>query len=185
MNAPQVTELSRFCAIGTVVDGTFNIWQDRTPLADGTDPVFGPTIAWLPPPTRLRGSASPQATARAQAASATYRRMLKRLYDSGVTLVPGTDNVPGFFAPRRAGGLRASGHPGAGGAADRDHHPARVMKDDKDWRQHAPGKIADLAIVNGRPAERITDLRRTERVIVPDAYDSKALYEAAGLTPKW
>ena len=34
---------------------------------------------------------------------------------------------------------------------------------------HGPGKIADLAIVNGRPAERITDLRRTERVIVPDA----------------
>ena len=64
--------------------------------------------------------------------------------------------------------------------------PARVMKDDKDYGSIARGKIADLAIVNGRPAERITDLRRTERVVrAGRPYESKTLYEAAGLNPKW
>jgi imidazolonepropionase-like amidohydrolase len=60
------------------------------------------------------------------------------------------------------------------------------MKDDKDYGSIAPGKIADLAIVNGKPAERIGDLRRTEKVVrAGRVYDSKALYEAAGLTPKF
>ena len=46
VNAPQVTELISFLRErGTVVDGTFNVWQARSkPLADGTDVVFGPTI---------------------------------------------------------------------------------------------------------------------------------------------
>ena len=64
--------------------------------------------------------------------------------------------------------------------------PARVMKDDKDYGSISPGKIADLAIVNGNPAERITNLRHTERVVrAGRLYESKVLYETAGLNPKW
>ena len=191
VDAPQVTELISFLrGRGTVVDGTFNIWQDRTPLADGTDPVFGPTVAWLPPLVR-RGVTpgavtSPQATARAQAASTNYRRMLKRLYDSGITLVPGTDNVPGLSLHGELEVYERAGIPASAVLQIATIVPARVMKDDKDYGSIAPGKIADLAIVNGRPAERITDLRRTERVVrAGRIYESKVLYEAAGLNPKW
>jgi hypothetical protein len=191
VDAPQVTELIAFLRDrGTVVDGTFNIWQDRTPLADGNDPVFGPTIAWMPPLMRRSftggGAPSPQAAARSQAASTNYRRMLKRLYDSGVTLVPGTDNVPGLSLHGELEVYERAGIPAAAVLQIATIIPARVMKDDKDYGSIAPGKIADLAIVNGRPAERITDLRRTERVIrAGRVYDSKALFEAAGLTPRW
>ena len=41
---------------------------------------------------------------------------------------------------------------------------ARVMKDDRDYGSIAPGKVADLVIIDGRPAERIIDLRKVERV---------------------
>ena len=192
VDAPQVTELISFLRErGTVVDGTFNIWQDRTrPVGDGLDAVFGPTITWMPPLMRRSMAAgsftSPEAAARAQAASANYRRMLKRLYDAGVTLVPGTDNVSGLSLHGELEVYERSGIPAAGVLQIATIVPARVMKDDKEYGSIAPGKGADLAIVAGRPAERITDLRRTERVIrAGRVYDSKALYEAAGLTPKW
>jgi hypothetical protein len=191
VNAQRVTDLISFLRErGTVVDGTFNIWQDRSrPLSDGNDPVFGPTIAWMPPLMRRQMQAgppgTPEAAARAEAASVNYRRMLKRLYDAGVTLVPGTDNVPGLSLQGELEVYERAGIPAPAVLQIATIVPARVMKDDKDYGSIAPGKIADLAIVNGRPAERITDLRRTERVVrAGRVFESKALYEAAGLTPK-
>jgi hypothetical protein len=192
VDAARVTALIQFLRDrGTVVDGTFNAWLDRTqPLADGTDLTFGPTIAWMPPLMQRGMNAgsfdSPQSAARAAANNASYNRMLKRLYDAGVTLVPGTDNIPGLSLHGELEIYERAGIPAPAVLQIATIVPARVMKDDKDYGSIAVGKIADLAIVNGRPAEKITDLRRTERVIrAGRVYDSRALYEAAGLTPKW
>jgi hypothetical protein len=192
VDAARVTALIQFLRDrGTVVDGTFNAWLDRTqPLADGTDLTFGPTIAWMPPLMQRGMNAgsfdSPQSAARAAANNASYNRKLKRLYDAGVTLVPGTDNIPGLSLHGELEIYERAGIPAPAVLQIATIVPARVMKDDKDYGSIAVGKIADLAIVNGRPAEKITDLRRTERVIrAGRVYDSRALYEAAGLTPKW
>jgi imidazolonepropionase-like amidohydrolase len=112
--------------------------------------------------------------------------MLKRLYDAGITLVPGTDNVPGLSLHGELEVYERAGIPAAAVLQIATIVPARVMKDDKDYGSISPGKIADLAIVNGNPAERITNLRRTERVVrAGRLYESKVLYEAAGLNPKW
>ena len=193
VNAPQVTDLISFLRErGTVVDGTFNVWQNASqPLADGTHAVFGPTLAWMPPLMRRDvigrpTSSSPEAAARAEAASTNYRRMLKRLYDAGVTLVPGTDNVPGLSLHGELEVYERAGIPAAAVLQIATIVPARVMNDDKDYGSISPGKMADLAIVNGNPAERITNLRRTERVVrAGRVYESKALYQAVGLNPKW
>jgi hypothetical protein len=192
VEAPQVTQLIQFLRDrGTVVDGTFNAWLDRTqPLPDGSDLTFGPTIAWMPPLLQRGMDAgsfdTPQSAARAAANNANYSRMLKRLYDAGVTLVPGTDNIPGLSLHGELEIYERAGIPASAVLQIATIVPARVMKDDKDYGSIAVGKIADLAIVSGRPAEKITDLRRTERVVrAGRVYDSKALYEAAGLTPKW
>ena len=192
VDAPRVTDLISFLRDRrTVVDGTLNVWQDRSrPLPDGNDAVFGPTIAWMPPlmqrSFRTGAPASPEAAARSEATSANYRRMLKRLYDAGVTVVPGTDNVPGLSLHGELEVYERAGIPAPAVLQIATIVPARVMKDDKDYGSIARGKVADLAIVDGRPAERITDLRRTERVVrAGRVYESKALYEAAGLNPKW
>ena len=191
VDAPRVTDLISFLRDRrTVIDGTFNVWQDRSrPLPDGNDPIFGPTIAWMPDLMKRSFRSSPlppEAAARAEATSANYRRMLKRLYDAGVTIVPGTDNVPGLSLHGELEVYERAGIPAPAVLQIATIIPARVMKDDKDYGSIARGKIADLAIVNGRPAERITDLRRTERVVrAGHVYESKALYEAAGLNPKW
>lgn len=191
VEAPRVTALISFLRErDIVVDGTFNIWQNRSRLLpDGTDPVFGPTIDWLPPLAERglragRGGAS-EAVARAEASSAAYRRMLKRLFDAGVTIVPGTDNVAGLSLHGELEIYERAGIPAANVLQIATLTSARVMKQDADYGSIAVGKVADLAIVAGKPATRITDLRKTETVVrAGRAYQSRALYEAVGITPK-
>ncbi len=190
VDAPEVTALLGFLREkGTVVDGTFNLWRDRSrPLPDGTDVVFGPTLAWMPPLLK-RGmtpgpSSNPQAAARAQAASANYRKMLKRVFDAGVTIVPGTDNMAGMTLLGELEIYERAGIPAPSVLQIATIVPARVMKEEKDYGSIAAGKIADLVIVNGRPAERITDMRKTETVIRGGkVYRSIELLREAGLNP--
>lgn len=188
VDAPEVTGLIQFLRErGTVVDGTFNIWQNRSrPLENGNDPVFGPTLAWLPS-LMQRGmtvgrSPNPQAAARGEAGSANYRRMLKRLYDAGVTLVPGTDNLSGLSYHGELEVYERAGIPAPAVLQIATIIPARVMGQDKQYGSVAAGKVADLVIVNGKPAERITDLRRTETVIrAGRVYQSRDLWKAVGI----
>jgi imidazolonepropionase-like amidohydrolase len=190
-DAPEVTALIAFLRErGTVVDGTFNIWQDRSRLlADGTDPVLGPTLAWLSPLDRRgleagRGGSS-EAIARSQASAAAYRRILKRLFDAGVTVVPGTDNVAGLSFHGELEIYERAGIPAPNVLQIATIVPARVMKQERDYGTISVGKVADLAIVAGRPAERITDLRRTETVIrAGRIYQTKALYQLVGIEPR-
>ncbi len=191
VNAQRVTDLVGFLrAKGTVVDGTFNIWQDRSaPLADGTDAVFGPTLAWMGPITRRAltptPGTDPQASARSAAASANYRRYLKRLYDAGVTLVAGTDNMAGLSFHGELEIYERAGIPAPAVLQIATIVAARVMKDTANYGSVTVGKIADLVIVAGRPYEHVTDLRKTERVVrAGRVYATRALYQAAGITPR-
>jgi hypothetical protein len=192
VDAPEVTALIMFLREhGTVIDGTFNIWQDASrPLPDGTDAVFGPTLAWLPPVIQRELTqeppASPQDAARADAASANYRRMLKRLFDAGVTLVPGTDNFAGLSYHGELEVYERAGIPATSVLQLATIVSARVMKEDSAYGSITPGKIADLVIVNGRPAERIRDLRRTEWVVrAGRVFSAAQLYSAVGVRPRW
>jgi len=191
VDAPEVSALIGFLRErGTVVDGTFNIWQDRMhPLPNGGDPVFGQTIGWLPSilqrGLRAGGGGSSEAVARAQAASANYRKLLKRLFDAGVTLVAGTDNVAGLSFHGELEIYERAGIPAPNVLQIATIVPARVMKQDKDYGSVTVGKVADLAIVAGRPAERISDLRQTEVVVrAGRVYRSKELYAEAGVTSR-
>jgi Amidohydrolase family len=191
VDAPEVKKLIGFLRDrGTVYDGTFNIWQDRSRLLpDGNDAVFGPTIDWLPPmqqrAMRAGTGGSTEATARAQAAASAYRRMLKRLFDAGVTLVAGTDNLAGLSYHGELEVYERAGIPAPNVLQIATIAAARVMKQDDAYGSIAVGKVADLAIVAGRPAERITDLRKTETVVrAGRVYQSRALYEAVGVTPR-
>ena len=58
---------------------------------------------------------------------------------------------------------------------------AQTMKDDREYGSIAAGKVADIIIVDGRPSERVADLRKIDRVIrAGRVYDPKALKAAAG-----
>ena len=133
----------------------------------------------------MRGSITSTRRPISPTSSANYRRYLKRLYDAGVTLVAGTDNFEGLSYQGELEIYERAGIPAAAVLQIATIVPARVMKDTANYGSIAVGKVADLAIVAGKPHEHITDLRKTERVVrAGRVYRSRDLYMATGITPK-
>jgi imidazolonepropionase-like amidohydrolase len=128
-------------ASNTVLDGTFNLWATPAP---------GPTAA---------------DSAAARATTDTYLRLIRRLHDAGVTLVPGTDNSAGTTFHSELELYERAGIPAPTVLQMATIVSARVMKDDREYGSLAPGKVADLVIVDGRPADRVADLRKVDRVM--------------------
>ena len=130
----------------TVIDGTFSVWISSA----------GTGIA------QAVGAGVP---ANVQKADANYSRLIKRLYDAGVTLVPGTDNFAGTTYIAELEVYEQAGLPAPFVLQMATITSARVMKDDKDYGSIVPGKVADIIIVNGKPAEHVNQLRNVQQVI--------------------
>ena len=61
---------------------------------------------------------------------------------------------------------------------------ARVAKRDGELGSIAPGKLADLILIDGDPTRRISDIRRVSLVVKDGAvYDPAALYKSIGVRP--
>ncbi|HEU4631324.1 MAG TPA: amidohydrolase family protein [Gemmatimonadaceae bacterium] len=166
VESPEMTAMIElFRERGTVIDGTFAIWMQE--------------VGGGPGPAGLPAAAD---SARVAAANAHWVRLIQRLHDAGVTMVPGTDNQGSGTYLEELELYERAGIPTAEVLQMATIVPARVMKDARDYGSIAPGKVADLVIVNGRPAERIGDLRRVERVLrAGRVYDPRALRAAIGL----
>ena len=158
VDGPEVTSMIQlFKERGTVIDGTWNLWLAQR----AGNPGLG-----------IPGTPDTLAAKLDQA----YMRMLKRVYDAGVPLVPGTDgssyNVELELYER-------SGIPAPDVLRIATIVPAKVMREDADYGSIAVGKVADIIIVDGKPHERVSELRKVERVMrAGKAYEVKALQAA-------
>jgi imidazolonepropionase-like amidohydrolase len=142
-------------AHGTVVDGTFNLWLRDSTGADSLD---------------------------AKAGNRAYLTLIRRLHDAGITLVPGTD---GSSYNRELEHYEMAGIPAAQVLQLATLVSARVMGLDGESGSIAAGKVADLVIINGKPAEQIADLRRVEMVFRNGrGYTPAALLEAANTSTR-
>jgi imidazolonepropionase-like amidohydrolase len=147
VDGPEMTSLINLLkAKNTVIDGTFSVWI--TSAGTGIAQSVGAGVS-----------------GDAQKADANYLRLIKRLYDAGVTMVPGTDNSSGTSYNSELEVYERAGVPAPFVLQMATIISARVMKDDKDYGSVVPGKVADLIIVNGKPAERVSELRKVEQVI--------------------
>ena len=62
---------------------------------------------------------------------------------------------------------------------------AKVLKRDADLGTIAPGKLADMILIDGDPAQRISDIRNTELVVKDGKlYQVAALYSSIGVQPR-
>jgi imidazolonepropionase-like amidohydrolase len=144
---------------GTAIDGTFNIWMGGRALLTG----------------------------REEPAALNYARLIRRLHDAGVPLLPGTDNITSSTYVTELELYEYAGIPAPAVLQLATIVSARFMGDDADYGSIVPGKIADIIIVDGNPAERIADLDRVEHVIragrpySPDTL-RRALAAAAAVT---
>jgi hypothetical protein len=111
-------------------------------------------------------------------------RMTKLLYDSGITIVPGTDGLPGFTLHRELELYAQAGISAPDVLRIATLGAARVARRDQELGSITPGKLADMVLVAGDPAKRISDIRRPTLVIKDGAfYEPAALYKALGIKP--
>jgi imidazolonepropionase-like amidohydrolase len=92
-------------------------------------------------------------------------RMVKALFDRGIPIVAGTDDLAGFSLARELELYVEAGIPPAEVLRIATLGSARVMKRDAERGSIDPGKAADLVLVSGDPTRRISDIRRVETVV--------------------
>lgn len=112
-------------------------------------------------------------------------RMLKAQYDADIPLVAGTDAMAGFTLPRELELWVEAGIPSARVLQIATLGGARVMHRDRDLGSVAPGKLADLIVVDGDPVADIHALRRVSTVVKGGVvYSVPALDRAIGVQPE-
>ncbi len=180
----------------TVVDPTVAIFEGQFLVRDGViNPVYAPIAGRIPAQIRRgflggglpapEGPAGKETDQRYKESAAALLRMVKLLYDSGVTIVAGTDDLAGFTLHRELEYYVEASIPAPKVLQIATIGGARVMKHDGERGSIASGKLADLILVEGNPAARISDIRRVVTVVKDGViYDSAALYASLGVKPQ-
>ncbi|MGD0178938.1 MAG: amidohydrolase family protein [Candidatus Sulfotelmatobacter sp.] len=111
-------------------------------------------------------------------------RMTKRMYDAGIPILAGTDATAGIMLHRELELEVEAGIPPAKALQIATFNAARLLKQDRVLGSIAPGKRADLVLVEGNPVEHIGDIRRCRLVMKNGVlYKSADLYSATGIKP--
>ena len=111
-------------------------------------------------------------------------RMTKKMYDAGIPILAGTDALAGFMLHRELELEVEAGVPPAKALQIATHNAASLLRKDAELGSIAAGKQADLLLVEGNPANNISDIRRCRIVIKSGTvYDSSAVYATLGIKP--
>lgn len=174
----------------TTVDVTLAAFEGMFTGRPGTaSPDFVPVLARLPAQVQ-RGAYSgglPVTNENDQLYKDSYAamlRMTKRMYDAGIPILAGTDALAGLMLHRELELEVKAGIPPAKALQIATFNSAGLLKQGKDLGSIAPGKLADLVLVEGNPAEKISDIRRCRLVMKNGAlFKSDAVYAAVGIKP--
>jgi imidazolonepropionase-like amidohydrolase len=164
VDGAPMTELINFLkAHNTVIDGTFSVWI-RGAGTGGAQQIGAGVSSDV------------------QKADSNYMRLIKRLFDAGVTLVPGTDAFGSSSYNTELEIYEKAGVPAPAVLQMATIVSARVMKEDRDYGSIVTGKVADLIVVNGQPAEHVADARKVTLVVRGGRlYEPNAILAAIGL----
>jgi len=175
----------------TKLDLTLSIFEDQYLNRAGHIPIgFQPIASRLPAQVR-RGLLSTGLTPPA-GMDDTYRKSFAKmmdfaglLYRSGIPIEAGTDSMAGFALHRELELDVQAGIPPSQVLQNATLNAARIMSLDKDLGSIAPGKLADLILVDGNPAANISDIRKTTLVVKDGVlYNPAELYSELGVTPQ-
>ncbi|HEX8853572.1 MAG TPA: amidohydrolase family protein [Pyrinomonadaceae bacterium] len=173
-----------------VVDPTVSIFEGMfTDRPGKMSASFAPIADRLPPQVRrgllAGGLPVPEGKdERYRESAKALLKMVKLLYDAGIPIVAGTDSMAGFALHRELELYVEAGIPAAEALRIATIGAARVMKRDGELGSITAGKLADLILVDGNPAERISDIRRVSLVVKDgNVYEPAALYRSIGVRP--
>jgi imidazolonepropionase-like amidohydrolase len=175
----------------TVLDPTLSVFQDLYSGAPGRCAhSLCAMIDRFPPVTRRRllsGAVAVPPGKEAVYAQALPRlqQLLKTLYDGGVTLMAGTDSFAGYTLHNELELYVQAGIPAPEVLRIATLVPAQVLGAAGPGQRGfiAPGRQADMLLVDGDPSKNIGDIRRVWRTIkAGQVYDPKALEQAMGMS---
>jgi imidazolonepropionase-like amidohydrolase len=175
LNSPQVNQfISLLKAHRTVIDPTMAIWEATYTDRPGTIPaidayMFDRLPLQVQRGLKTAGQALPVSDAATdhlyRASYANFVHMLKKLHDEGITIVAGTDQGSGYALHRELEIYNESGIAAAEVLRMATLTAAQVMKHDNELGSIAPGKLADMILVDGDPTTKISDIRKIDTVI--------------------
>jgi imidazolonepropionase-like amidohydrolase len=111
-------------------------------------------------------------------------KMAKTFYDSGITLVAGTDSLAGFTLHRELELYQQAGIPAPKVLQLATFGAARVMKRESEVGSIASGHLADVILVDGDPSRSISDIRKVKTVVKDGVvYQTADLDRALGVKP--
>jgi hypothetical protein len=183
-------EVGEFIALlkenDVVVDPTAAIFESMlVHVAGEPDPTFTAIVDHLPP-TVSRGMYSPEFPhGKTWARSLPNQSaMLRKLYDNGIQLVPGSDNMAAFTIHRELEVYAEAGIPNAAVLKMATLDSARVTGVDSRTGSIEVGKDSDLILLDGNPLENISAVRRATLVMKGSTvYRPDELYKAIGVKP--
>jgi imidazolonepropionase-like amidohydrolase len=189
---PEVREFIDFLKKHhTVLDPTMNVFEalfcgDPTRVVPALEPVAGR----FPPQVRRQTLSGALDIPKGQ--EDAYReafpamlRLLKALYDAGVTILPGTDQLAGYTLHHELELYAAAGIPAAEVLRMATLTSATVMAANKDRGVIAAGKIADMVLLDGDPVRDIRDIRNVKGVILRGRIvNPRSVEKALGIAPR-
>jgi len=155
----------------TVSDPTVSIFEEMFTSRRGEISPGYVTVADRLPSQVRRGFLSgglPVPDGMDQRYKDSFRKMLalvKLMHDNGITIVAGTDSMPGFALHRELELYVQAGIPAPEVLRIATLGAATVMHRADTLGSIEPGKLADLIIVDGDPATNISDIRKVVTVV--------------------
>lgn len=174
---------------GTIIDPTLTVWEPLM-TSDGTamSPEYAP-FAEVAPPSVVRGWKIPGYPLFGGLTRDDFRKsfdkmvgLVGRLHQAGVRIVAGTDGY-GLELVRELELYQLAGLTNAESLQTATIVPARMTGMDGRVGSIAPGKTADIILVDGDVSKDLTNLRHVRTVFL-DGYrlDGAALRQASGLS---
>jgi imidazolonepropionase-like amidohydrolase len=180
--------IEKLRAKNIVVDPTVTVFENMFTARLGTpSPSYAMIAHRLPPQARryLLTGGLPVPEGMDERYRASYRRMLDfvaALHKAGVTVVPGTDALPGFALHRELELYVDAGIPATDVLRMATLTSAQVAKRDKDLGTIEPGKLADFILVDGDPTKNISDIRKVVTVVKDGkVFEPKEIYAELGI----
>ncbi|MBS0266644.1 MAG: amidohydrolase family protein [Planctomycetes bacterium] len=174
----------------TVIDPTIAIFEGMFAQQQGEmNPCYSKIAAHLPLATQrsLRTNSMKIPEGSAQPYRESFAKMVQfvgDLHREGVPLVAGTDDKPGFTLHRELELYVEAGIPAAEALRIATWNGAKYTRTLSRTGSIAPGKAADLILVEGDPTQDISALRQI-RLVLKDgvAYYPSEIYESLGVKP--
>jgi len=189
---PQVREFIAYLRRHhTVLDPTMNVFEA---LFCGNPAAVTPGLEQIAPrmPAQVRRGMLSGALAVPKGEEDAYHealpamlRLLKALHDAGITIIPGTDSLAGYGLHHELELYVRAGIPPAEVLRLATLSSAQVIGVNGERGIIAPGKLADLILIDGDPSAQIADINKVTLVMKGGRiYDPARIEQALGIAPR-